>query len=697
MNRLVEVFAASLASICVAFGRAGQPTGDLIVVPKTEEFVLGAVRHHDFRAIGRGLGSRVKEAYAGGRVLVVRPPSGSNWRQYRQTLLATGSYESVEPNTVAELTAMPDDPLFNNQWHLFQISAPRAWDFETGTNSPILAVVDGGVNLTHPDLAPNLVPGFNTISGLAQAQGGAVNDVTTSGHGTRTAGVAAARGNNGIGVSGVGWDLRVMPIRATDNVSGATPRSELLEGVQWAVQNGAKVVSVSYTEVEYQDVEAMGAWARSQGALLVWSAGNSNTNWANFDHDNVTVVGGTDQTDSRWNPSPTSGSGYGKGVDCFAPCTQIYTINKAGGYGNAPAGVSFAVPQVAATLALMMGRSPSLTPSEIEKRMLLRCGNMGPLGNDLNFGFGRLNAGAAVEWPIRKYQLELLPTSAIPGATNVWPYKIIDDGTVYGVVYRNGQSCVIAKWLDGNLVNWQTSEQALGISFTDIVITDVNENGVLTGWAYNGEYYGFILGSGGLIDFLHNPSLNRSYINGISNSGHAVGLHMLGWGNTRARFRDISGSWSAPLESPPYNIGGSTGFYKIAEDHRVVGSIGSQPIFFRSDLGIEYCEPNGFLNVEVMESTEEGAFVGWFAPDAPSADSWYIRAILYSAKGAILRNFGVFTYAPGINESLEVVGADITNTSASVAARIFDGYNPGLLIDKLVPQPIRQIRCCQQR
>lgn len=685
MNKFIPI-ALLVLGTCFVQAQAGRATGDLVVVPKTEEFVLGGTRHYDFQSIGRALGTRVIQSLADGRILIVRPPKGVDWQDYRKTLLATGTYASVEPNTVAMPTATADDPSLNTQWHLFQISAPRAWDFEAGTNSPILAVVDGGVNLTHPDLAPNLVPGYNTISGLAQTSGGAVNDITTSGHGTRTAGVAAAKGNNGVGVSGVGWNLRLMPIRATDNVSGATPRSELLEGVQWAVNNGAKVVSVSYTEVEYADVEAMGAWARTQGVLLVWSAGNTNTNWANFDHDNVTVVGGTDQSDNRWVQNATTGSGYGKGVDCFAPCTQIYTIRKDGTYGNAPAGVSFAVPQVAATLALMMGRSPTLNPAEIEQRLLLRCGNMGPLGNDITYGFGRLNAGAAVEWPIRKYQLQLLSVLGIPNAIDVTPWRITDDGQVYGTVTRSGESIAIAIWTNGVLRLWYPTESLFSSPGSGAEIRDVNENGAMVGVFSPGEARGFYWKEN-VASFMIDAGFPRTYWNGINNSGESVGIGMYTFTNIRGRYRDpANGQLSNPLESPPYNVGGSNGFWKIAEDGTVIGSIGTTPILYHPTRGITFCEaPPSGTAISIQEATEEGAFVGNWS--YPISGGWYNYALLYGAKGQIIKNFGGFTYPTGMNENLEVVGSDMPGDTSFAGARIFSGFNPGMLIDRLVPQP----------
>ncbi len=681
----------ALAVVAAAQAKVGDPTGDLIVVPKTEEFILGETRQFDFQAIGRGLGSRVVNSLAGGRILVVRPPKGRDWRSYRQELLSNGVYESVEPDTWASPTALSNDPSLTQQQHLFQISAPRAWDFSNGSTAPILAVVDGGVELNHPDLVDNLVSGYNTITGLAQSAGGVVSDVTSSGHGTRVAGIAAARGNNGVGVSGVGWNLRLMPIRATDQVNGTTARSELIEGATWAIQNGAKVVNVSYTEVQFNDVDTLGALARAQGALVVWSAGNTKTNWANFDHANVTVVGGVDASDNVWSSSATLGSGYGKGVDCFAPVTGVFTTRKGSpAYGLAPAGVSFAVPQVAATLAMMMGREPTLPPAEIERRMLLRCANMGPLGNDINFGYGRLNAGAAVEWPIRKYSLQSLPTLGIPGAARTYPWNIVDEGTVYGIVERSGLPPVLARWKNGALLGWISSD-AIMPGAAEAYIYDVNEAGTVVGSVVvAGRYRGFRWNLTSGASLMPDIGYTSSYLLGINNSDVSVGRYYEP--EYRGVLRDLNGNYSSPLTEPPISTSASHSFEGILEDGTIIGLMGSPsgsppltPFFYRPETGIVYTQPSPHTKGGILDFTEEGAFVmaGYSNIGLP----YVIHALAYNSRGVLVADFGVNTHPEGCNENFEVIGVNKDGFANTVGARIFQGYSPGLLVDQLAPLP----------
>lgn len=382
-----------IAGVCSSFGSPG----DFVVVP----------RQASLSQAKEFLGSLVSVKREAGIVWTIAAKTFEDRALLQKRLDDSGLFEAVTKDRYLEPAALPDDPSVDSQWHLSQISAPRAWDYTVGNGSTIVAVVDAGCEISHPDLAPNLVPGYNTISGLAQSSGGDVSDIGTTGHGTRCMGIAVAKGNNGIGGSGVGWNLRGMPVRATNNTNGSALISELLEGVTWAVNNGAKVVSVSYSGVSDPTIEAVGAWARTQGALLVWAAGNDNTDLATFDHENVTIVGGTDQSDQK-----ISLSNYGRAVDCFAPATQVFTTRKGGLYGNMPAGTSAAAPQVAAALALMMEREPTLTPAQIEKRLLRRCRDLGMPGNDDYWGWGRINVGTSVGWPVRTYDVRFLPLPA---------------------------------------------------------------------------------------------------------------------------------------------------------------------------------------------------------------------------------------------------------------------------------------------
>ena len=648
-------------------------TGDLIAIQKANPQLGMTTQNMSYQSVITGLGAQVKKTLADGRIVVVRPPRGKSWQQHRQTLLESGLFSSVEPDTLAMPTATPDDPNLNSQWHLFQISAPRAWDFKVGTAAPIVAIVDGGVDTTHPDLAPNLVPGYNTITGLAQNAGGVVLDGTTAGHGTRCAGIAAARGNNGLGVSGVGWNLRIMPIRATDSPTGVTPRSELLEGVQWAVDNGGKGLSVGFTEVEFAHVHVMGAYARAQGALLVWGAGNSGNNWSSFDHTKVTVVGGTDQNDARWVFGLQS-SGYGRAVDLYAPCTQIYTIKKGGGYGNAPGGVSFAVPQVAATLALMMEAIPTASADLIEQLLLWRTFDLGVPGRDEAFGWGRLNAGKAVENPARRYELHLLPRPI--GSTWATATVINDHEDIFG----------IAGFPDGSqrLLQWQgvapirsIAAPAGPIGAASVAIYDVNSSARVVGQSYG---TGFVLdGSDGNVQTFGPAVYEVTRPRAINDSGDMVGY------DDQLGVATQAWIWFAgePERTFPVSGGIALDITNRREVYGTQGPSGSDP-FMINALGNLQVLPRSFGNsCRIYKSNNSGLAAG-FQFNAPGLNNlqsvmWDNFAQSDRVLGLGQGTFPVGAEARSMNDFNEVVGSVDAYNGASVLQSVSIGKLQDLL------------------
>lgn len=305
-------------------------------------------------------------------------------------LMGTGQYDLIQPDWLLyPATSEPDDPSFPQQWHLPAIRAPQAWDLTTGAPSVTLAFVDTGVDLDHEDLIDALVPGYNSAWRLSQAQGGPIDDINPASHGTSVLATAVAQSNNSIGISGVGWDFRAMPIRASNLASGAAFASDIIDGIGWAVSNGARIVSVSYAGVEDPSSELIGAWVMGQGALLVWAAGNSAT-FRNFDHEHVLVVSGTDQNNGFY-----TSSNYGPGIDLAAPAVQIKSTTRNGSYGTFT-GTSYASPIVAGVAGLLWSRNPDLEPEEIVTLLTESAVDLGAPGKDDQFGAGLVDAFAAL-------------------------------------------------------------------------------------------------------------------------------------------------------------------------------------------------------------------------------------------------------------------------------------------------------------
>ena len=142
----------------------------------------------------------------------------------------------VGPNYIAHIAGEPNDPAWWRQWDMAQVNAADAWNFTTGA-SHIIAVVDTGVDLTHPDLAGKLVQGYDFVNSDDQPH-------DDHGHGTHVAGVAAATGNNAIGIAGISWGARIMPLKVLD-ARGDGTYFDIIQAIQYAADHGAKVINLS--------------------------------------------------------------------------------------------------------------------------------------------------------------------------------------------------------------------------------------------------------------------------------------------------------------------------------------------------------------------------------------------------------------------------------------------------------------------
>lgn len=320
---------------------------------------------------------------------VIRIPAGDNEYALAVRLMATGAFEYVQPNWIVSPIGCPNDTLFSSQWHHATLGSCAAWDYAQGSSSITVAVLDTGVRLTHADLTGRK-EGYNVTTNSWESGGGQVSDL--NGHGTMTAGLAAAKGNNAQGVSGMGWNLSFRPVRVSELASGGTDVAKLTAAARAAADAGDKVISVSYSGVADPAVETTGAYVRSRGALLVWAAGNNSENHTGNRADNVIIVGATDSA----NQMP-SWSGRGQRLDFVAPGVNILSTTNAGNtsYGSS-SGTSFATPLVAGLCGLIFSRNPGLSPAEVENILRASAQDLGAVGVDDNFGYGLIRADAAL-------------------------------------------------------------------------------------------------------------------------------------------------------------------------------------------------------------------------------------------------------------------------------------------------------------
>jgi subtilisin family serine protease len=297
-----------------------------------------------------------------------------------------------------------NDPSYGSQWYLPKIGAPSAWDSSNG-DRVVIAILDTGIDGTHLDLVPNLVPGWNVYDNNS-------NTSDVHGHGTWVAGVAAAAGNNGIGIASVAWGAWLMPVRIADPNAYAY-WSTVASGITWAADHGAHVANVSYNGVSGSStVQSAARYLRSKGGLTVVAAGNSGGEEAIAANADLLTVSATTSTDTR-----ASFSSYGAYVDLAAPGTSMLTTGRGSTYVTVQ-GTSFSSPCVAGVVALMMSANPTLGPAQWESLLLGTAVDLGAAGWDPIFGHGRVDAAAAVAAALdAQVQDTQAPTVAIASPT----------------------------------------------------------------------------------------------------------------------------------------------------------------------------------------------------------------------------------------------------------------------------------------
>lgn len=383
-------------------------------------------------------------------------PDGADEREIKQILKKDPRLKNVELDMIVTLDQTITDPSFNRSWALPKIDAPTAWDISTG-DGIIVAVLDTGVDSTHPDLAANMVPGWNMFDNNADTTD--VHD-----HGTWVAGTIAAAANNAAGSAGVAWSAEIMPIRIAAP-DGTAFISTIVNGIRWAADHGAKVVNASFSGVAGSAaVQSAAQYLRNKGGVLVVSAGNTGTEFNYPPSDAIMVAAATDINDQR-----PSWSSYGSYVDIASPGVSIFTTRKGGGYSFV-SGTSFSSPIVAATAALMLSANNELTPSDLDQLMLSTTIDLGEPGFDNFYGAGRVDAAAAVAAASAMIGID----NKAPGVTIISPnsgkvtgivpvdINAFDDvGVVSAELWVNGQK-LITDTLAPFAFAWDSSKHAEG-------------------------------------------------------------------------------------------------------------------------------------------------------------------------------------------------------------------------------------------
>jgi thermitase len=322
------------------------------------------------------------EALAALGVIVIEVPT-ENLEEQMKRIRNTSGVRYVETEQYVFATdVIPNDPAFNGQYALKSIRAPQGWMYSTGEPSIVIAVLDSGVRMNHPDLQGKLVGGYDFVDGDATPQDG-------FGHGTHVAGIAAAATNNGTGMAGVSWGARIMPVRVLNNTGGGTFTNVAL-GIQWAVDNGAHVINLSLGGINYSAVlESAVEYAYNNNVLLVGSAGNGGGNLVLYPakFPQVIAVGA-----SNFNDTPALFSNFGPELELAAPGDAIYSTLP-GGYGL-QTGTSMSAPHVSGLAAVLFGYVSSA--DSVRSIMQATAKDIGPAGWDDYAGAGLIQMDAAL-------------------------------------------------------------------------------------------------------------------------------------------------------------------------------------------------------------------------------------------------------------------------------------------------------------
>ena len=366
---------AALAAQPAGAGAEQYARGRILVMPRaglSEGELAKALSPHG------GRGKKIGQS----DLHVVELPANASEKAVVERLSKHPHIKFAELDRLVTPDFVANDPYMGSAWHLGKVGATTAWDTTQGAGI-IIAILDSGVDGSHPDLAGQMVPGYNFYDNNT-------NTADVNGHGTAVAGVAAAATNNGMGVAGVAGQARIMPVRIAD-ANAYAYYSTIAKGVTYAADNGARVVNCSYAGVAGSaTIQSAAQYLKNKGGLMIVSAGNNGVNENITPTTTMIAVSATDQYDNR-----TSWSSYGSFVAMSAPGIT-YTTSRGGSYGNWQ-GTSFSSPLVAGVAALMMAAKPSLDSAQLEKLMFSTSVDIGAAGRDMYYGHGRVNAAAAVQ------------------------------------------------------------------------------------------------------------------------------------------------------------------------------------------------------------------------------------------------------------------------------------------------------------
>lgn len=369
------------------------------------------------------LGARIERVLPGIEVRRLRVPEGAEERVV-EALRRRPDVEYAEPDHILTVLFEPNDPCFSQpsnpcgavQWGPQKVNAPQAWDRTVGAPSVLIAMVDTGVWMDHPDLNGRVLG----------CQGGVLCDFVNDdgdpsddhGHGTHVAGIAAAAINNGVGIAGMAGGVRVLAVKVLGATGNGTA-SAVAEGIVYAADQGARAINLSLgcascSESDLNTLKSAKDYAQGKGALLIAAAGNDRKPGCPVTVFPAAFPGVVAVSATQQNDAIASFSTCGWWVDVAAPGVSIVSTVPSGscalcssaGYRSA-SGTSMATPHVTGLAALVWSLRPGYSATQVQDLIKATAVDLGPAGQDPDYGYGRIDAAAALralpELPFRSY------------------------------------------------------------------------------------------------------------------------------------------------------------------------------------------------------------------------------------------------------------------------------------------------------
>ena len=424
-----------------------------------------------------------------------------NWEEIKAGRLEFAGIEYVQPNYLNKMHLEPNDALYSQLYH-YVVSCPQAWNITTGSEQVLVAVVDSGLLLEHPDLKANIYINPNEIpdNGIDDDGNGYIDDwigwdfvdapeladialgdyvgqdndpSDENYHGTHVAGIIGAVGNNGIGVCGVNWNVKLLATRAgfrTTTGDGYLQDDDAAAAVIYAADMGAHVINMSWGDDNYSPIIADACqYAYDKGSVLVASAGNTPMPLLSYPAKLSTTisVGAVNR-----NRNLAGFSSFGPDLDLVAPGEEVlstYMLEAPNQYTRMN-GTSMAAPYVSGAVALLLSLYPGLSPQEVRARLLNSCDDLGTPGYDMYYGHGLPNMRKLLESvnpPLINVSSPVEMQSVSEGFDIMGTIQA-EDFFRYSVMYAiKDVPATIVDWLDvqyhTNLPNYMTNPVENGV------------------------------------------------------------------------------------------------------------------------------------------------------------------------------------------------------------------------------------------